>query len=1041
MNRICLSSIALLLLTPLAAQDRSRLLQPKAAVEAGPRSASALRAQFAAPAPNWRPMPLWVWNDRMEAPLLKQQLAGLKQAGMGGAFVHPRPGLLTEYLSQEWFSLWGESLNEAKRLGIGLHIYDENSYPSGFAGGHVPARDPETAGTAGVAQLMNADARINWTDPMLVSAFAVSGEPRGTVGTLRRLDRGEKPGPGEWGLIQVRIERVEPRPFTANFPYVDLTHPRTVPLFLELTHEQYRKRFGAEFGKTIRMVFTDEPELPRKGASIPLSMRILTEFQRRYGYDLASSIPSLFWNTGDYRKVRFDYWQIMHDLLEERFFSPIYEWCDQAGVHFTGHWWEHVWPEPFITPADASMYAYEHIPGIDVLWTPKLRETGAQPDLLLAIRQVASAARQLGRPRVLSEAYGGNGSDATPEYFKLAGDWQIVHGVNLINQHLADYSIHGARKRDYPQTFSPASPWWPYIEKHSTHTARLSLAMSSGEARPRILVLTPTTAGFVRARVGAAGELAPLRESYTSLIQFLADHQVDFDTADEHILGWFGRVEQQRLIVGKASYDIVVWPEQMDNIRSSAARILDAFTRARGRVALLGSPASLVDGRPSNLISALASSWNKAASHQALLALLHQWAPPRIEWKTQPPQGIGFAERFLEGGERLLLLTNSGPRAFTSEAAFEGGGAERWDSVDGSIAPAGSARNGKVTLNVHLEPAASLLLLIGPKPSGASPAPQGAPRPLPSTTWRITAEQGNVAVLDYCSLSTGGRQWNQLHFTAAADAIYRAHGWPMNPWDRAVQYRQTHLETKPEAGGGFKAGFAFEVADAAALSGLELMVESGDRYRVTLNGTPVTFPNPGVWVDRRMRLASIEKAARVGINRVEVAAENFDVEMELEAVMLRGAFRALPANAGFKLAAPTQLAFGSWSGQGMPFYAHAVRYETDIETAAGRLTVELPQFSGSAAEVLVDGHSAGTILWRPYALSVPVPAGRHTVAIRVFGTGWNLFGPFHYNGDRNNLIPGPGATPSNAPPRQPAGAAYRVVEYGLLAEPRLSLVK
>jgi len=46
--------------------------------------------------------------------------------------VHPRPGLLTEYLSDEWFHLFDYTVQKGKELGMKVWIYDENSYPSGF---------------------------------------------------------------------------------------------------------------------------------------------------------------------------------------------------------------------------------------------------------------------------------------------------------------------------------------------------------------------------------------------------------------------------------------------------------------------------------------------------------------------------------------------------------------------------------------------------------------------------------------------------------------------------------------------------------------------------------------------------------------------------------------------------------------------------------------------------------------------------------------------------------------------------------------------
>ena len=60
--------------------------------------------------------------------------------GLGGAFIHPRPGMITEYMSDEWYSLYRYAVDKGKEMGLDIWIYDENSYPSGFAGGHVPGR-------------------------------------------------------------------------------------------------------------------------------------------------------------------------------------------------------------------------------------------------------------------------------------------------------------------------------------------------------------------------------------------------------------------------------------------------------------------------------------------------------------------------------------------------------------------------------------------------------------------------------------------------------------------------------------------------------------------------------------------------------------------------------------------------------------------------------------------------------------------------------------------------------------------------------------
>ena len=71
------------------------------------------------------------------------QLDSLKQYGFTGIYIHPRPGLLTEYLSVDWFTLVTDIILYCKKIGLAAGLYDENSYPSGFAGGHVPSVCPQ----------------------------------------------------------------------------------------------------------------------------------------------------------------------------------------------------------------------------------------------------------------------------------------------------------------------------------------------------------------------------------------------------------------------------------------------------------------------------------------------------------------------------------------------------------------------------------------------------------------------------------------------------------------------------------------------------------------------------------------------------------------------------------------------------------------------------------------------------------------------------------------------------------------------------------
>ena len=123
----------------------------------------------------------------------------------------------------------------------------------------------------------------------------------------------------------------------------------------------------------------------------------------------------------------------------------------------------------------------------------------------------------------------------------------------------------------------------------------------------------------------------------------------------------------------------------------------------------------------------------------------------------------------------------------------------------------------------------------------------------------------------------------------------------------------------------------------------------------------------------------------------------------------------------------------------MPFYADSVLYQRDIELAGGqnRVRVELSEWSGSAAEVLLDGKPAAVLAWPPYAAEFEAGAGRQSIGVRVVSTPRNLFGPYH-NPTKPRMRAWPAAW-ADFPEHQPAGAQYDVLDYGLMAPPRISV--
>lgn len=94
-------------------------------------------ALFVNPTSEYRGSPLWSWNTKLDNDQLMRQIDDLEEMGLGGFFMHPRVGLDTEYLGEEFMQLIKNCVERAKEKKMHAWLYDEDRWPSGAAGGMV----------------------------------------------------------------------------------------------------------------------------------------------------------------------------------------------------------------------------------------------------------------------------------------------------------------------------------------------------------------------------------------------------------------------------------------------------------------------------------------------------------------------------------------------------------------------------------------------------------------------------------------------------------------------------------------------------------------------------------------------------------------------------------------------------------------------------------------------------------------------------------------------------------------------------------------
>ena len=284
-----------------------------------------LKQDFQNPGSEFRGAPFWAWNGKLDPEELKRQIRIMKKMGLGGFFMHSRTGLDTEYMGEEWMECIEASVEEAKQLDMQPWLYDEDRWPSGFAGGLV-TNNPKYRSRTLQADVHTSLKGFKWSKD-LIAAFTAKIQDE-FASDVHPVSRNQKPKlPKGYSLITFTLHIAEPTPRFNNATYIDNLNPEAVKKFIEVTHEAYVKRFGKDIGKDIPGIFTDEPH---KGAGMrphtpegPKNVCRKTDlswteslpkvFKKRYGYEVLPHLMELVFDIEGQAisKARYDF----HDCL------------------------------------------------------------------------------------------------------------------------------------------------------------------------------------------------------------------------------------------------------------------------------------------------------------------------------------------------------------------------------------------------------------------------------------------------------------------------------------------------------------------------------------------------------------------------------------------------------------------------------------------------------------------------------------------------------------------------------------------------------
>lgn len=942
-----------------------------------------LREKFRNPPAEVRGIPFWAWNGSLEPEEIREQIREFHSQGMGGFFMHSREGLETEYLGEKWFACVDAAVDEAKKLGMQAWIYDEDRWPSGHAGGSVPAGGDAYRLKGLTLQVSKEAGEQIWQEKGMAALFAaiVKGD---RLFRLKRLTQEETAESGTHFLFEDRQEnsgQPEEIPLDAEEVYLvfrisvsagsqwfngetppDNLNPDTVKRFLELTHEKYFARFGGEFGGTIPGVFTDEPSLADFHASfgvdkswIPWTYGLRDYFQAKKGYDPMELLPYFYFEGKDSEKIRHDYWHVITLRYSETYAGTISQWCRKHHLAMTGHFLQEdkLGLSTRVSGAVMPLYEYEDIPGIDLLQE--------KTDEYITVKQCASVAHQMGRRTVLSETYGVTGWDFTFEGQRRIGDWQYALGVNRRCQHLAYYSLAGCRKRDCPPGFGYNISWWDKAHIVEDYFARLGAALEEGEPGQQILVLHPASTAW--SLMGASPYGNPVRRmerdvpkvneignALNSLIETLCRHHLDPDLGDEILLSKYGGIEGGKLRVGKMRYSVVVLPPVRTMLFDTWKLLMD-FAEQGGRLVVMEACATKIEGQDSELPEQLFSSPNctLVKNVEELLRELENAGVRTI--RIQNAEGAEenkciALQKYLPEGELLFVVNCDMEESCQVKITVPGKGfVEEWNPLDGRMCKKESrtfqAENSLLTsFSATLAGQDSRLFYVGgenqkdgtvPDVSAyaANEVEEAATQnqsdnriiwEFPSET-EITVKTDNTLTLDTCTYKLD-EEWSEpMQVWEAQEQIRRKLGMISIAANGIEQrYRWIH-RPHPKDGSEISLKFIFEAADTCVRK-LRLAIERPEQFEIYLNGVRAGGQVCGYLFDRDIKCVELPDLA-VGKNTL-LLKTGYTNASELENCYLCGDFgvdtdRRITAS-------PRKLAVGSWTGQGLFHYAGSVVY-------------------------------------------------------------------------------------------------------------------
>jgi hypothetical protein len=565
---------------------------------------SALVKNFKNPPAEYSLLPFWSWNGTLTADKLTWQMDQMQEKGIHGAFLHSRAGLdesETPYFSDGFWNAMDTTIKHAASIGFQTYLYDEDKWPSGSAGGRTVAANPlEFVKKVIVYSKMEVvgpqTIQLNLQKkPMSVFAGRISETGKYDFSSQVNVSNQAS---GEWKVPSGRWAIVSFAMLQDPEKQIDYLDSLAVAKFIDITHEEYFRRYGQYFGNTIPGIFFDE--IYANGSNMAGNMfwtdDFLQQFKSMKGYDVSENLPLLIFDDPEKSaKIRFDYFDVVKQLYIRAWFKPYADWCARHSIWATGHTTEKL--VHYKRQADYfSTMGQLQVPGAD---NEEYRYGYPRMIDWYNNKQISSIANLYNRKRVMSETMGGGGYTIPLEEYRYGISMLAVYGINLFIPHLFHYTTDTPETQaDWPPSWFYTNPYWKYFKPLADFGSRISFMNSQGREVCDVAILYPLTDLWINGYPDQVDDTF-----YKQVQETLLENHINFNIIDPASLA-HAEITDRQLKAGKGSYRILILPD-IQAIRLDVLKQIKDFVNAGGVVVSLKSlPARSQQGREGDAMAA-----------------------------------------------------------------------------------------------------------------------------------------------------------------------------------------------------------------------------------------------------------------------------------------------------------------------------------------------------------------------------------------------------------------------------------------------------